>query len=253
MLASYGHIRDLPKGAMGVSLSAGRFAIDYELSERGREVASRLRAEAARAEAVVLATDLDREGEAIAWHLAEVLGQRTYLRATFNAITRDAVRQAINNPRALDLNLVNAQQARRVLDRVVGFAVSPTCKRGVGSKDARSAGRVQSVAVRLVAERELVIRGFKPTTYVVPTAKLRVEGKPRRIHRLAGGVEGRGLGHAPGRCRDRRAGVRLVPAAALGDRARRAARGGGAAAAAVHHLHPPAGRLGHAQARPRAP
>jgi DNA topoisomerase-1 len=127
---------------------------------------------------VVLATDLDREGEAIAWHLAEVLGARTYQRATFNAITRDAVRAAIASPRALNLNLVNAQQARRVLDRVVGYAVSPTCKRGVGSKDARSAGRVQSVAVRLVAERELEIRGFTPTSYFVPTATLRVAGKP---------------------------------------------------------------------------
>ncbi len=143
-------------------------------------MAGRLRAAADDScEAVILATDLDREGEAIAaWHLSEVLGQRRYLRATFNAITREAVRGAIAAPRAIDLRLVHAQQARRALDRVVGFAVSPTCARGVGSKDARSAGRVQSVAVRLVAEREREIRDFQPVTYYVPVATLAVPGKP---------------------------------------------------------------------------
>jgi DNA topoisomerase-1 len=178
VMACYGHIRDLPPNAMGVSINGAQVEVRYELTDRGKEVAGRLRAAADACTEIILATDLDREGEAIAWHLSEVLGRRRYLRATFNAITREAVRKAIAAPRAIDLRLVHAQQARRALDRVVGFAVSPTCARGVGSKDARSAGRVQSVAVRLVAEREREIRDFLPVTYYVPVATLAVPGKP---------------------------------------------------------------------------
>jgi DNA topoisomerase-1 len=178
VMASFGHIRDLPEKDMGLSFAHERVVVNYQLSERGREVVERLRREARQSSAVILATDLDREGEAIAWHLCEVLGPGTYQRATFNAITKAAVVSAIQAPRALDLNLVNAQQARRLLDRVVGYAVSPTCARGAGRKEARSAGRVQSVALRLVVERELEIQAFKPVSYVVPVATIEVAGKP---------------------------------------------------------------------------
>ena len=178
VMASYGHVRDLPAKDMGLSFNGAAVQVDYQLSERGANVVQRLAAAAQKATQVILATDLDREGEAIAWHLSEVLGKRTYLRATFNAITRQAVQAAIQNPRAIDLNLVNAQQTRRLLDRIVGYAVSPTCARGVGRKDARSAGRVQSVAVRLVVEREHEIQAFTPLTYYVPVATISVPGKP---------------------------------------------------------------------------
>jgi DNA topoisomerase-1 len=178
VLASYGHIRDLPDGDLGIDFGEARIVPHWKLTERAGAVVERLKREAERAEAVYLATDPDREGEAIAWHLAEVLGERSYQRAAFNSITRAAVHAAVSAPRPLDRRLVDAQQARRVLDRVVGWAVSPTCSKGTGRKDARSAGRVQSVALRLVVERELEIRDFKPETYYVPVATLAVPGKP---------------------------------------------------------------------------
>ncbi len=178
VMASFGHIRDLPEKDLGVAFAGGRVTARYVLNDKGTDVVARLKQAADRAESVILATDPDREGEAISWHLAEALGPRRYLRATFNAITRQAVLAAVGSPRAIDLNLVNAQQARRILDRIVGYAVSPTCSKGTGRKDARSAGRVQSVALRIVVERELEIESFKPETYWIPVATVLAARKP---------------------------------------------------------------------------
>src|SRR4051812_19991430 len=139
--ASFGHVRDLPpSGDLGIGFRDGRVEPNYQPLERAGRALDELSRLAREAEEVLLATDPDREGEAIAWHLAQALGPRPYRRVVFNAITKSAVTAALANSRALDQHLVNAQQARRVLDRVVGWLVSPTLRR-IG-KDARSAGRV---------------------------------------------------------------------------------------------------------------
>ena len=163
--ASMGHVRDLPRKGMGVDLET--FQPDYVvIEERGKDkVVSELRKLAREAPEVYLATDLDREGEAIAWHLAETLKIPTDIpnRVVFNAITKAEIQKAFEHPRPLDMNRVNAQQARRVLDRIVGFEISPVLWRKVAR--GLSAGRVQSVAVRLVVEREREIEAFLPDEY----------------------------------------------------------------------------------------
>lgn len=158
--ASVGHIRDLPKKGMGINLST--FTPDYEVSADKKKVVAELKASAKKAETVWIATDEDREGEAIAWHIADELKLKdeNTKRIVFHEITKNAILKAIENPRKIDQNLVNAQQARRVLDRIVGFEMSPVLWKKV--KTGLSAGRVQSVAVRLVVEREHEIRNFKP-------------------------------------------------------------------------------------------
>jgi DNA topoisomerase-1 len=181
VLASYGHIRDLPEQDLGLDVGDATIRPRWQISAKAKDAVARLRQAAQQAEAVYLATDPDREGEAIAWHLSEELGQREYRRATFQSITKPAVLAAIAAPRPIDARLVDAQVARRTLDRIVGWAVSPTCKKGTGLKEARSAGRVQSVALRLVVERELEIRNFKPETYYVPVATLAVPRKPPKF------------------------------------------------------------------------
>ena len=161
--SSFGHIRDLPKKDLSIDIDGG-FVPTYEIpAEKGKLVAELSRT-AAEAEAVWLASDEDREGEAIAWHLTEVLGLnvKNTKRIVFHEITKDAILNAIKSPRTVDMNLVNAQQARRVLDRLVGFELSPILWKKV--KPALSAGRVQSVAVRLVVEREREIINFKVTS-----------------------------------------------------------------------------------------
>ena len=161
--SSFGHIRDLPKKDLSIDIEGG-FVPTYEIpSEKGKLVAELSRT-AAEAKAVWLASDEDREGEAIAWHLTEVLGLNVEntKRIVFHEITKDAILNAIKAPRKVDMNLVNAQQARRVLDRLVGFELSPILWKKV--KPALSAGRVQSVAVRLVVEREREIINFKVTS-----------------------------------------------------------------------------------------
>ena len=175
--ASVGHIRDLPKsGGLGITFANGAVTPNYEtIAEKGNKVAE-LRAAARDADDIILATDPDREGEGIAWHIMQAIGKHNYRRATFNAITAAAVTDALAHPRSIDMHLVNAQQARRVLDRTVGWLVSPTCKRGTGNDQARSAGRVQSAALRIVTERELEIRAFTPTDYFVLRAHLEVPG-----------------------------------------------------------------------------
>lgn len=158
--SSFGHIRDLPKKGMGIDLAT--FSPDYEVSADKKKLVTELKAAVKKAEMVWLASDEDREGEAIAWHLADELKLKpeNRKRIVFHEITKNAILKAIDNPRDIDQNLVNAQQARRVLDRIVGFEMSPVLWKKV--KPGLSAGRVQSVAVRLIVEREKEIREFTP-------------------------------------------------------------------------------------------
>ena len=164
VLASFGHIRDLPKKELGVDVK-NNFEPTYILSPSSKKTISALKKAEKEAKIVYLATDLDREGEAISWHLAEALKIRPekFKRITFSEITKTALDRAVKNPRNLDMNLVDAQQARRVLDRLVGYKLSPLLWRKI--KSGLSAGRVQSVAVRLVVEREREIKAFKPEEY----------------------------------------------------------------------------------------
>lgn len=163
--ASMGHVRDLPKSKIGVDIEHD-FAPIYEVPKDKEKVVQDLKRQIRSAEAVYLATDPDREGEAIAWHITQAAGiakKKPVYRVTFTEITRDAVRNAVANPRQIDHNLVDAQQARRVLDRLVGYKLSPLLWEKV--KRGLSAGRVQSVAVRLVVEREREIEQFVPQEY----------------------------------------------------------------------------------------
>lgn len=172
VMSSYGHIRDLKKKDFGVDLKT--FEPQYEIPADKRKVVTELRAQAKKSEAVWLASDEDREGEAISWHLAEVLGldPKETRRIVFHEITKPAILSAIEHPRHIDLNLVDAQQARRVLDRLVGFKLSPVLWRKV--RPSLSAGRVQSVAVRLIVEREREIQQFKPESSYRVTAVFEV-------------------------------------------------------------------------------
>ena len=164
VMSSFGHIRDLHKKNFSIDVEDG-FKPIYEIPEDKEEQVKKLKDEAAKADLVWLASDEDREGEAIAWHLFEVLGlsDENTRRIVFHEITEPAILEAIQHPRKIDLNLVDAQQARRVLDRIVGFELSPVLWRKI--KPGLSAGRVQSVAVRLVAEREKEIKAFKSEPY----------------------------------------------------------------------------------------
>ena len=159
--ASLGHVRDLPRNRLAVDLARG-FAPEYEILATRRRVVSELRAAAREAETISLAADPDREGEAICWHLAEALAgpRRRFQRVAFHELTRRAVEQAFRAPREIDARRVDAQQARRILDRLVGYHLSPLLWRKLGG--GLSAGRVQSVALRIVCERERAILGFVP-------------------------------------------------------------------------------------------
>ena len=164
VMASNGHVRDFPKSKMGID-----FENDYEpqyITIRGKgEILAKLRKAAKKADKVYLATDPDREGEAISWHLSKSLklDDNKMYRISFNEITKNAVKESIKNAREIDMNLVDAQQARRVLDRMVGYRISPLLwakvKRGL------SAGRVQSVALRIICDREEEINAFIPEEY----------------------------------------------------------------------------------------
>ena len=163
VMSSYGHIRDLKKKEL--SIDTKTLTPHYEIPEEKEKLVKELKQNAGKADKVWLASDEDREGEAISWHLCEVLGldEEKTNRIVFHEITKPAILAAIEHPRHLDMNLVNAQQARRVLDRLVGFKLSPVLWRKV--KPALSAGRVQSVAVRLIVEREREIQHFKSEPY----------------------------------------------------------------------------------------
>jgi DNA topoisomerase-1 len=161
----YGHIRDLEKSEMGIDIQKG-FKPRYIVPEDKEKVVKELKQLAKKSEEVWLATDEDREGEAISWHLCEVLGLDpiTTKRIVFHEITKPAIKSAVEKPRTVNMNLVNAQQARRILDRIVGFEISPILWRKMSMKNNLSAGRVQSVAVRIIVERERAINGFTATS-----------------------------------------------------------------------------------------
>ena len=182
VLSSYGHIRDLKKKEF--SINTDTFEPDYEIPAEKKKLVSELKQEAKKADMVWLASDEDREGEAISWHLYEVLGLKpeNTKRIVFHEITKNAILRAIEHPRDIDINLVNAQQARRVLDRIVGFKLSPVLWRKV--KPALSAGRVQSVAVRLIVEREREIQAFHSEASFRVTAVFSTtdaDGRPAEI------------------------------------------------------------------------
>ncbi len=186
--ASVGHVRDLPKSELGVDEVT--FEPKYEVLEGKEKVVSELRAAAKKADTIFIASDPDREGEAIGWHVLSLLGKDAtkVRRVLFHEITKNAVRKAIENPTDLDMNKVNAQQARRVLDRLVGYKISPLLwdkvRRGL------SAGRVQSVALKMIAEREEAIKAFVPEEYWTFAAKLAAEVPPQFIAKLSK-VEGK--------------------------------------------------------------
>ena len=163
VMSSYGHIRDLKKKEL--SIDENTLDPCYEIPEEKKKIVAELKKNAKQAGKIWLASDEDREGEAISWHLCEVLGldEAKTARIVFHEITKSAIKEAIAHPRHLDMNLVNAQQARRLLDRIVGFKLSPVLWRKV--KPQLSAGRVQSVAVRLIVEREREIQAFNSEPY----------------------------------------------------------------------------------------
>ena len=180
VMASNGHVRDLPKSQLGIDVE-GDFEPKY-ITIRGKgEILAKLRKEVKKAEKIYLATDPDREGEAISWHLSKALklDDKDVKRISFNEITKNAVKESLKNPRQIDMDLVDAQQARRVLDRMVGYEISPLLwakvKRGL------SAGRVQSVALRIVCDREEEINAFIPVEYWSLDAEILAEGEKKPI------------------------------------------------------------------------
>src|SRR5579863_8656773 len=176
--ASMGHIMDLPKKGLGVNTRKD-FAPAYVVIEKKDKLIEDLKAASLRADEVYLAPDPDREGEFIAWSLQQTLGLHNPHRAVFNEITRGAVREAIRKPREINEDLFNAQQARRVLDRLVGYKISPLLWRRVQS--GTSAGRVQSVALRLICDREAEVRAFVPEEYWSITATLSKQKQNERF------------------------------------------------------------------------
>ncbi len=180
VVASNGHVRDFPKSQFGIDVDH-----DYEpkyITIRGKgDILAKLRKEAKKADKVYLATDPDREGEAISWHLSKALGLegKKMYRITFNEITKSAVKESIKHAREIDMDLVDAQQARRMVDRMVGYRISPILwakvKRGL------SAGRVQSVALRLIADREEEINAFVPEEYWSLDAEFQVKGEKKPL------------------------------------------------------------------------
>ncbi|MBI4197501.1 MAG: type I DNA topoisomerase [Chloroflexi bacterium] len=189
VIASMGHVRDLPESEIGVEVE-GDFAPQYQVLVSKKKVIAELRAASKDAEAIYLATDPDREGEAISWHLMEAAGWKGKhpQRVVFHEITQDAIKEAFQHPRDIDMKLVNAQQARRILDRLVGYQISPLLWRKIsgGRKMGLSAGRVQSIALRLIVEREAEIEGFKAQEYWTIEALLQPQrprdgGKPAQF------------------------------------------------------------------------
>ena len=182
VIASVGHVRDLPKSTLGIDIDNG-FSAHY-INIRGKgDLIKELKKEAKNADKIYLATDPDREGEAISWHLASVLGEYSNKakRVSFNEITKSAVRDGIKHPRDIDMNIVNSQQARRILDRIVGYKISPILWKTV--KSGLSAGRVQSVATKIIVEREQEINSFVPVEYWTISTELKGKnGKTVQAH-----------------------------------------------------------------------
>jgi len=177
VIASFGHVRDLPGAELGVDV-VNKFTPRYVIPQKARKTISILKHDAKNAKIIYMATDYDREGEAIAWHVAEVLKLKNPERITFHEITKDAIQDAVKHPRAIDMHLVDAQQARRILDRLVGYKLSPFLWKKVYS--GLSAGRVQSVAVRLIVEREKEIQKFKSEEYW--TIKIHLEKDAKKFY-----------------------------------------------------------------------
>src|SRR5919204_2742863 len=183
VVASMGHIRDLPKSKLGVAIDDD-FSEEYESIPSRKKVIKELKDAAKEATDIYVATDPDREGEAIGWHLAQELGgkRRKIHRLMFNEITKKAIQEAIKHPKSIDEKMVDAQRARRVLDRLVGYKISPLLwdkvRRGL------SAGRVQSVAMKMIVDREEEIKAFVPVEYWTFAAKLAAENPPPFLAKL---------------------------------------------------------------------
>ena len=185
--SSFGHLRDLPKSKLGVDVESN-FEPEYVINPRSKKQATELKKYAKECDEIILASDEDREGEAIAWHLAQILNlkgfgngkkEKSYKRIVFHEITKSAIKEALKTPRDIDMNLVDAQQARRILDRLVGYKLSPLLWKKI--RYGLSAGRVQSVAVRLIVEKEEEINKFKPEEYWNITAELKkITDKPQK-------------------------------------------------------------------------
>ena len=263
--SSYGHIRDLPKSKVGIDVEHD-FEPQYVIPLKAKPVVANLKKLAAKAARVILATDEDREGEAIAWHLASALdltpaggsaggaenggggknkGKKNaatpYERIAFHEITESAIKEALKNPRTLDFHLVDAQQARRVLDRLVGYGLSPFLWRKV--RYGLSAGRVQSVAVRLVVERERLIKAFNKeeywtieATFLPPKSEKRPFPGDTVFHRRQ---IARQDGHEERTRRQKNR--RGIEKRELSYHGNRGERGPAVSGAAVHHVHAPAG------------
>jgi len=191
--SSIGHIRDLPKKGFGIDIEHN-FEPTYEVMPDKKEVIAKLKKAAKECQTVYLSPDPDREGEAIAWHISQILPENTNIkRVSFNSITKDAVIRALKEPRMIDMSLVNAQQARRLLDRIVGYKISPILNRRVhrGRDSAVSAGRVQSVALKLVVDREKEINAFKPVEYWNVGAILKTDTEERTFQANLYSIEGK--------------------------------------------------------------
>lgn len=191
--SSVGHIRDLPEKEFGIDIEHD-FEPKYTILPNKEEVIKRLRQAAKKCDVVYLSPDPDREGEAIAWHITQILPEDTkYKRVAFNSITKDAVLKALDNPRSIDFALVNAQQARRLLDRIVGYKISPLLNRRIqrGRENFLSAGRVQSVALKLVVDREKEIVAFKPVEYWNLAAFLKTGEEERPFRAILHSVDGK--------------------------------------------------------------
>ncbi|PIY49860.1 MAG: DNA topoisomerase I, partial [Armatimonadetes bacterium CG_4_10_14_3_um_filter_66_18] len=188
VVGSMGHVRDLPKSRLGVEVDDG-FTPKYVIPTGKRKTVTALKKAVAGATTVYLATDPDREGESIAWHLAEALGLESPQRIEFNEITKKAVQRSLENPRQINMDRVNAQQARRVLDRLVGYKISPLLWKKVRRRNL-SAGRVQSVAVRLVCDREREIAAFTAEEYWTITAEFIPDGERKPFKARLAKVDG---------------------------------------------------------------
>lgn len=194
LLASMGHVRDLPEGDLAVDVEHD-FQPSYVTIPRQKKTITKLKADLKGIDEIYLASDPDREGEAIAWHLAQVLGLKNPKRIEFNEITEEAVKNALAHPREIDINRVDAQQARRILDRLVGYEISPLLWRRMGSRGgtALSAGRVQSAALRLICEREGEIGKFVPVEYWSLDVELSPQGKQQPFKAAVKQVDGQDL------------------------------------------------------------
>ncbi len=212
--SSVGHIRDLPEKGFGIDLET--FDPEYQTLSEKKDVIEKLRKAAQKVDTVYLSPDPDREGEAIAWHILAILPEGTpYKRVSFNSITKEAVNEALKQPRDIDMPLVNAQQARRLLDRIVGYKISPILNRRIqrGRDGAVSAGRVQSVALKLVVDREKEIEAFVPVEYWNLASVLQIPSDPTIFSAYLYSIDGKRVEKEAAEGKD----VALIPNKATAD------------------------------------